>query len=62
MELSTTREATRFRPLNSFLAFHGTRRFNTEFTRALFLSLNALTRILAKKMLKANTGHEENII
>jgi hypothetical protein len=28
------------RPLNSFPAFHGTRRFNTEFTRALHLFLS----------------------
>jgi hypothetical protein len=40
MELSTTLEATRVRPLDSFPAFHGTRRFNTEFTRALHLFLS----------------------
>jgi hypothetical protein len=28
------------RPLDSFAAFHGTRRFNTEFTRALHLFLS----------------------
>jgi hypothetical protein len=37
MELSTTREALDVRPLDSFSAFHGTRSFNTEFTRALQL-------------------------
>jgi hypothetical protein len=41
MELSTTREATSCVPLDSFPAFHGTCRFNTEFTRALHLSLGA---------------------
>jgi hypothetical protein len=41
MELSTTREAILdVRPLDSFPAFHGTRRFNTEFTRDLHLFLS----------------------
>jgi hypothetical protein len=40
MQLSTTREANIVRPLDSFPAFHGTRRFNTEFTRALHLFLS----------------------
>jgi hypothetical protein len=35
MELSTTQRPTVVRPLDSFKAFHGTRRFNIEFTRAL---------------------------
>jgi hypothetical protein len=41
IELNTTREAPPVvRPLDSFPAFYGTRRFNTEFTRALHLSLS----------------------
>jgi hypothetical protein len=40
MDLSTTRESTNVRPHDSFPAFHGTRRFNTEFTRALHLFLS----------------------
>jgi hypothetical protein len=40
MELSTIRETTNARPLHSFPAFHGTRRFNTEFTTALHLFLS----------------------
>jgi hypothetical protein len=40
MELNTTREATRCLATRCFPAFHGTRRFNTEFTRALHLFLS----------------------
>jgi hypothetical protein len=40
MELSTTREANSLMPLDSFPAFYGTRRFNTEFIRALHLFLS----------------------
>jgi hypothetical protein len=40
MERSTTREATIVRPLDSFPVFHGTRRFNTQFTRVLHLFLS----------------------
>jgi hypothetical protein len=45
MELSTTRGPLDVRPLDSFLAFHGTRRFNTEFTRALHLLLSLIRPI-----------------
>jgi hypothetical protein len=38
MELNTNQRPVR--PLDSFPAFHGTRRFNTEFTRALHLFLS----------------------
>jgi hypothetical protein len=40
MKLSTTREPLYVRPLDSFPAFYGTRRFNTEFIRALHLFLS----------------------
>jgi hypothetical protein len=40
MGLSTTREATRCLATRYFPALHGTRRFNTEFTRALHLFLS----------------------
>jgi hypothetical protein len=40
MELSTTRESLVVWTLDSFPAFYGTRRFNTQFTRALHLSLS----------------------
>jgi hypothetical protein len=40
MELRATREATNYIALDSFPAFYGTRRFNSEFTRALHLSLS----------------------
>jgi hypothetical protein len=43
MELNTIREASNVKPLDSFPKFHGTRSFNTEFTRALHLFL-ALAR------------------
>jgi hypothetical protein len=40
MELSWAERPLDARPLDSFPAFHGTRRFNTEFTRALHLFLS----------------------
>jgi hypothetical protein len=40
MELNTTREATNCTAIQIFLAFYGTRRFNTEFTRDLHLFLS----------------------
>jgi hypothetical protein len=40
VELSTTREATRCAATRQFPAFYGTRRFITEFTRALHLYLS----------------------
>jgi hypothetical protein len=40
MELSIIREIRRVWTLDSFPTFYGTRRFNTEFTRALHLSLS----------------------
>jgi hypothetical protein len=45
LELSTTRDASVVRPLDSFPAFHGTRRFNNEFTRALHLFLSSARSI-----------------
>jgi hypothetical protein len=40
LELSTAREATSYAATGQFPAFHGTRRFITEFTRALHLYLS----------------------
>jgi hypothetical protein len=37
---NTTQRPLDVRPLDSFPAFHGTQRFNTEFTRALHLFLS----------------------
>jgi hypothetical protein len=40
MELALLERPLDVRTLNSFPAFHGTRRFNTEFIRALYLFLS----------------------
>jgi hypothetical protein len=40
MELNTKERPLDVRPLDSFPAFNGTPRFNTEFTRALHLFLS----------------------